>query len=329
MRSTLIALLLFLAACGEQPSTQPAASGPSAASPGDGVAVVLTGVPVVAEDRTVEWCSPVIAEEGADQGAHGANVSDAAGHNNCPGIGIPIAGLANSTIDAFDQPLAWRIEGIYDGMTVRATSEPKPVKPAEYADIDLTTPCTDLRRPSSSATEEAHPLQIDPAVRNAVNRYLATIPDRYAAQWWDGANSVLNFLLTGNDVTAHRAALEEAVGTRAGVCVVGGAHWSYNELRRAQQRASVITYQEGMGLISNGKNSIANRVELDVHCSDEATVNRIHREAGNAVHVRSFLAVRNGTLDDVRARAPTSELAARCARTPNPIRASEPGASAT
>jgi hypothetical protein len=114
------------------------------------------------------------------------------------------------------------------------------------------------------------------------------------------------------------------------VCVIGGARWSYSELGRARQRASDITYEEGMGPISNGLNSLANRVELDVECSDEATIDLIEREAGdNAVLVRAFLEVRDGTLDDLRARLPASDMAARCARTPSPPHGSEPGASAT
>lgn len=138
-------------------------------------------------------------------------------------------------------------------------------------------------------------------------------------------NTVLNFLLTGDDVADHRLALEAAVGGRAQVCVVGGARWSYAELRRAQRRASDITYEDGMGPISNGPNSLANRVELDVTCSDEATIERIRREAGQAVRVRSFLMVRDATLDDLRARMPASDMATRCARTPAPPHASEPG----
>jgi hypothetical protein len=335
MRITVIALLFLVAACGEQLSTQPAAPSPSrgvTAAPADGVVVVLTGAPVVAEDGTVEWCPPVIVEPAGntvDQDVRDADVSESVGPDYCVGHhrNIPVTGLSTGAIDAFDQSVGWRVEGIYDGVAVRATGEPKPVEPVEYADPDYTTPCTNLRGQPSDASTEPHPLQIDVAVRGAVNRYLATIPDRYAAQWWDRENSVLNFLLTGDDMTDHRAALQKAVGNRARVCVVGGARWSYAELRRARRRASDITYEEGMGPISNGLNSLANRVELDVECSDEATIDRIEREAGdNAVLVRPFLTVRDGTLDGLRTGMPASDMAARCARTPSPKHASEPSA---
>jgi hypothetical protein len=347
MRIALIALLLLLAACGEQASTRPAAPSSSPASdapvvpspshavsspaaPADGVVVVLTGTPVVAGDGTVEWCPPVIVEpvaDAVDRNLRDPDVSGSLGRDSCLGYSgnIPVTGLSAGTIKAFDQSEGWRAEGIYDGGAMRATAEPKPMKLWGYAAPDFTTPCADLRGPSSGASEEPHPLQIDAAAREAVNRYLATIPDRYAAQWWDGANAVLNFLLTGEDLADHRLALEAAVGDRAQVCVVGGARWSYAELDRAQRRASDIAHEEGMGPISNGSNSVANRVELDVTCSDEATVERIKQQTGGAVRVRSFLVVRDATLDDLRARMPASDMATRCARTPVPPHPSEPG----
>lgn len=277
MRITLLALLLLIAACGDHPSARPGVSSPSPGTPvavpspvpSDGVAVVLTGAPMVV-DSGVEWCPGYVRSD------------------DCPGI--PVTGLPAGVADAFDQSPVWRVEGVYDGVTVRATGAPEPVEPTE---ADFTTPCEDLRGLSSETGN------MDPHASDAVERYLATIPERHAATWWDQANSVLTVLLTGDDVADHRAALEEAVGDRGMVCVVGGARWSAAELQRAQRRALDIAVEEGMGPWSAAINGAANRVDLDVERSDDAAIARIEQEAGEAVRVRPFIAVRDATLDDL------------------------------
>ena len=221
--------------------------------------MAITVAPLVGDGGAVTWCP------------------GSAAHEDC--AGIPVTGLSSAAIDALDQSLAWQVEGLHDGVTVRATGEPEPVDGAEP---DFTTPCADLRGQSSEAGNP----NVD--AQEAVQRYLATIPDRHAGIWWDSSNSVLTVLLTGDDVDEHRAALEDAVGDRGTVCVVGGARWSFAELEQMQQRALDIAIAEGMGPWGGGTDIVSNRVNLEVERSDAGTVDRIREEAGEAVRVRSF-----------------------------------------
>lgn len=302
MRVTLLVplLVLLLAACGQAPgagpaaSDAPAATAPAgvtqAASPSPGasraVTVVLTGAPVVAGDGAVVWCPGT------------------AGAGGCPGI--PVSGLPDAAVAALSRSVAWQVAGAYDGVTVRATGAPEPI---DHAEPDFTTACEDLRGASSETGG------MDPAAADAVEQYLATIPDRHAATWWDQQHSVLNVLLTGDDVAAHRGALEEAVGDRNAVCVIGGARWSSAELERMTRRATEIAREEGMGPWSAGPDAVANRVRLDVERSDGHTVARLRDEFGEAVDVRAFMAVRDATLDDLPAAPERGDVALETADT--------------
>jgi hypothetical protein len=293
MRTTLLALLILMAACAERPGTMPAtpttsdrtaAAVPSPA-PSGGLAVVLTGAPLVT-DGGVTWCAGSV------------------GSGDC--AGIPVTGLPDGTVEGFERSPVWRVEGVYDGVTAQATAAPEPV---DRTEPDFTTPCEDLRGLSSEMGS------MDQAASDAVEQYLATIPERHAATWWDQRNAVVTVLLTGDDVTEHRAALQEAVGDRGTVCVIGGARWSAAELDQAQQRALEIAQAEGMGPWSSGTDAVANRVDLEVERSDDASVSRIAQEAGEAVRVHAFIAVRDGTLADLPAPPARGDVELETART--------------
>jgi len=293
MRITLLALLILMAACAERPGTMPATPSPSdrtaaavpSPAPSGGLAVVLTGAPLV-DDDGVTWCAGSV------------------GSGDC--AGIPVTGLPDGAVAGFERSPVWRVEGVYDGVTVQATAAPEP---AERTEPDFTTPCEDLRGQSSETGNMDH------AAGDAVEQYVSTIPGRHAATWWDQRNAVLTVLLTGDDVTEHRAALQEAVGDRGTVCVVGGARWSAAELEQAQQRALEIAQAEGMGPWSSGTDAVANRVDLEVERSDEASVARIAQEAGQAVRVHSFIAVRDGTLADLPAAPARGDVELETAQT--------------
>jgi hypothetical protein len=276
MRATLIALVVLTAACGQQITTPPAASSPdptSGSSPG--VVAVLTGVPVVRDDGTVEWCPGAAAQDCA---------------------GIEVTGLSPEAVDAFDDPQqAWEVEGNYNGQVLAATGSPEPVDTTR--EPDFTTPCEDLR-------DQQGPGALDPAATDAVAQYVAKIPDRYAGQWWDDRAGVLTVLLTGDDVAGHQTALDEATGGGGTVCVAGGARYSYAELEQAQQRATNIANDTGMGMWSSGIDVVGNRVDLEVERSDEPARERIRQEAGDAVRIHAFLALRDATLAQIPA-APT------------------------
>jgi hypothetical protein len=267
MRATLASLLLLLTACG-QPATPPAASSPGPTSePSSGVVAVLTGVPAVAGDGTVEWCPGMASGDCA---------------------GVEVTGLSEEAVDAFDDPQqAWQVEGTYNGQGLAATAPPEPVD--VMREPDFSTPCEDLRGRQGSGN-------MDPTAADVVARYVASIPDRYAGEWWDSDAGVLTVLLTGDDVADHQAALDEAVGDRGAVCVVGGARYSYAELEQAQQRATDIANDARLGLWTSGIDTIGNRVDLEVEHSDEPTRERIREEAGDAVRIHAFLALRDATL---------------------------------
>ena len=292
MRRTLFALLLLVAAaCGGRPAPMPAEPDPTAGTPvpvpSDGVAVVITGVPEVAADGAVEWCP---FQPGAD---------------GCPGITVD--GLSADALGRFEGTgRLWAVEGVYDGGTLRATGLPQPVQRPEP---DFTTPCADLRgrQPGSG--------DIGPAASDAIQRHLASIPERNAGTWWDDDNAVMTVLLTGDDVSEHRAALEEAVGDRGTVCVVGGARWSMAELEQAQQRAMQIARDAGMGPWSASPDVVDNRVDLEVERSDEVTRERIRREAGDAVRVHAYVALRDATLGDLPAPPSRGDVELETAQT--------------
>jgi hypothetical protein len=271
MRATLIAFAVLIAACGQQAVTPSAASSPEPASASpSGVVAVLTGVPLVANDGTVEWC-PGMASDGC--------------------AGIEVTGLSQEAIDAFGDPQqAWQIEGNYDGQTLAATGPPQPVQ--LMREPDFVTPCEDLRGGRSAGN-------MDGTAADAVAQYVATIRDRYAGEWWDSEHGVLTVLLTGDDVADHRAALDEAVGDRGTVCVVGGARYSYAELEQAQQRAMDIAHDAGMGMWGSGIDTVGNRVDLDVEQSDEPARERIRQALGDAVRIHAFLALRDATLAEL------------------------------
>ena len=283
MRTTLLLLaLLIAAACAEQPSA-PVAPGPSPSSlrlpapspaPSDGVAVTLTGVPVPTGDGGVEWCAGDLP------------------HEDC--AGIPVYELPTDVLADLDHGRPWQVDGVFDGTALWATGAPVPYE-AFPGDHDFTTPCEELRGQSSALG------QMDLAAREAVEGYLVTIPERRAGTWWDDRNGVLTVLLTGDDVAEQRAALEDAVGDRGAICVVGGARWSEAELEQMQQRAVEVAQVEGMGLWSAAVDAVANRSDLHVERSDEAAEARIREEAGEAVRVHAFITVREARIADLPA----------------------------
>lgn len=287
MRITLLALLLLTTACAVDPTAAPAGTpttpGPSA--PVGAVVALLTGVPVVSDSGAVEWCP---GQPGTDGCA-----------------GITVTGLSPGAVDRIqDTGRAWSIEGSYDGATLQATGEPEPV---ERPEPDYATPCTELRGDGAG--------NMDPAADAAIAQYVATITDRFAGQWWDSDTGVMTVLLTGDDVAEHRAALEDAVGDRGTVCVVGGARYSAAELEQAQQRATDIAVDAGMGLWSSGIDAVANRVDLEVERSDEPTRERIRQEVGDAVRVHAFLALRDATLDELPAAPSAGDVELETAQT--------------
>jgi hypothetical protein len=228
---------------------------------------VLTGVPVVDADGVVQWC-PYPGED-------------------CPGV--PVTGLDAGEVQGLDG--MWQVEGAFDGQRLTATGPPEPA-PRERDDV-FATPCTDLRG------EPGDGGNMDFAAVDAIAQYVQTMPERYAGQWWDSDAAVMTVLLTGDDVAEHRAALEQAVDGRGTVCVVGGARWSLAELQRAQNRATEIANAAGLGVWSSSADEVDNRVDLEVERSDEPTRERIRQEAGEAVRIHAFIALRDATLAEL------------------------------
>lgn len=285
MRVVVIALLL-VTACGEA-ATSPEPTPSASARPASTVTAVLTGVPVVRDDGTVRWC-PNAAIEGC--------------------AGIPVTGLTAQWRDAFDdRGQAWAVEGAYDGEQLVASGPPAPVAPTRSE--SFVTPCTDLRGQHDGAGNP------DQAAVEAIAGYIETIPDRYAGQWWDSDAAVMTVLLTGDDVADHRAALQEAVGARGTVCVAGGARYTAAELEAAQQRAVQIAVDEGLGMWSAGTDTVGNRVDLEVERIDEPTRERIRQQAGDAVRIRAYVALREATLAQLPEPAPKSDIVLETADT--------------
>lgn len=297
MRTTLLALMLLLTtACAQEPvdrstrgqPTMPSATGQPATPSAPGVAVVLTGVPVVDDDGAVQWC------------AHAGP--------GCPGV--PVTGVDAGAVEGLEgAQQAWQVEGIYDGRRLAATGVPEPA-PRE-PDADFATPCEDLRGEPGGGGN------MDMAAVDAVVQYVSTIPERYAGQWWDSDAAVMTVLLTGDDVDEHRAALEDAVGERGTVCVVGGARWSEAELQQAQSRATEIATSAGLGLWSSSTDVVRNRVDLEVERSDEETRERIRREAGESVRVHAFIALRDAAIAELPAPPDRGDITLETADTRN------------
>jgi hypothetical protein len=285
MRVVVIALLL-VTACGEA-ATSPDPTPSASASAGSTVTAVLTGAPVVRDDGTVMWC-PNASVEGC--------------------AGIPVTGLTSEWRDALDDPgRIWAVEGAYDGEQLAASGPPEPVAPTRSE--SFATPCSDLRGEHDGTGNP------DPAAAEAIARYVETIPDRYAGQWWDSDTGVMTVLLTGEDVAGHQAALGDAVGARGTVCVAGGAHYTAAELDAVQRRAIEIAADAGLGPWSAGTDTVGNRVDLEVERIDEPARERIRQQAGDAVRVRAFLALRDATLAQLPEPPPKGDVALETADT--------------
>jgi hypothetical protein len=288
MRATLLVLVLSIAACGPQTASPSDVPSPSEASPpsstapsaASDVTVILTGVPMVADDGGVTWCPGI-------------------GENGC--AGIEVTGVMPDAIPPApgDEIRLWQVEGRFDGQRLAASGPPERV---DSPTDDFSTPCEGLRGEHDVGGN------MDPAAADAVAGYVGTIPDRYAGEWWDGEVAVLTVLLTGEDVADHRAALEDAVGDRGTVCVVGGARHSLAELQRAQERATEIAMDAGMGLWSSGVDVVANRVDLEVERSDEPSRRRIRREVGDMVRIHAFMALSDATLAQLPAPPPAGDV---------------------
>jgi hypothetical protein len=294
MRVTVLILVLLVAACGPQAASPSGAPSPSSAMPSAApstaaVTVILTGVPVVAGDGSIRWCP-------------------GAGDPNC--AGVDVTGVSPDAMPAADGDdiQAWQIEGRYDGRKLVASGPPE-LADRQARDADFSTPCGDLRGRDDSSGN------IDPAAADAIAAYVATIPDRHAGLWWDQETAVMTVLLTGDDVADHRAALEEAIGDRGTVCVVGGARHSLAELERAQQRATEIAMDAGLGLWSSGVDVVANRVDLEVERSDQPTRRRIRQEVGDIVRIHAYMTLRDATLAQLPAAPSPGDVALETADT--------------
>jgi hypothetical protein len=228
-------------------------------------------VPAEAGDGPVEWC-PYPTSDGC--------------------AGIEVTGLSEEAVAALSDPeQVWQVEGDYDGEQLVATRPPRPVEWRPESAFPM--PCEGLRG------ERGKWGDTDPGAGGLVTRYLATIPDRQAGEWWSSGMTVLTVQLTGDDIADHKAALEEAIGDRGTLCVVGGARYSIGELEQAQRRATDVAMDAGLGVWGSDIDVVDNRVDLELDYSDEPTRVRIREDSGDAVRIHAFLALRDATLADL------------------------------
>jgi len=213
-QSILIALVLFVLACGEPAPQSGTATLPggttttpttTAAPPGDGVAVVVTASAVEQPDGSIELCPP---------GMTGA----------CPGIVLD-GEIDPDLVASAENPVVVEVTGRYDGRSLLAGSAPVQVEYSANAPAEFDSLCPDLQ-----GTSRVNP---DESLIQAVTNYTAGQAE-FAAMWWDRNSAILTLWFKGDDVSAHQDAIGEMAGDEP-ICVAGGARFSETELLEASE----------------------------------------------------------------------------------------------
>ncbi len=230
--------------------------------PADGaVRVAITGTLTTGPDGAVEVCKPREVED-------------------C--FGVAVAGdLADAVIG--DPAHTYRMVGDYDGRTVTLTEPPVRVDRPGLGEIDFSTPCEGLT--GSGGPGAVEPVQL-----------YATGAEGYAGSWWDDDAGVFTVWFTGDDVSAHEAAIDELRGDGA-VCVIGGADYTDAELRVAQG-AVVDELAEEIGMSAAWGDTIRNRVVVDAEHVDPTLLARVE-QIHPGIEVLAFLEVLDGSVADL------------------------------
>lgn len=235
--------------------------------------------------------------------------------NVCPADGEQCAGVVVTGPHAKDVAAAAErddviveITGRYDGATLAADGPPSVVTFGEL-ERPFGTPCESVEgtptRPSTG------PWQGNPpdGTFEALDEWIATHRDRYAASWWDGETYTVNVLVTGSVTDELRDGVEQrvrdAIGGRpggdVGVCLTGDASATEHELAIASGRLERVVADLGESYAVSGWSSAPRRGVIEVTAShmDMPTVDALSRAAGVPVDVWAFLTVLDGMVADL------------------------------
>jgi hypothetical protein len=267
---------LIVAACGagpdptanpgttEPPSTLPAS--PSTTAPAqipttDGVAVIVTATPVEQPDGSVELCPP---------GRSGP----------CPGIAL--AGeIDHEMLTTEGTPTVVQVSGVYDGRSLTPSSDPIAIDYPPIAEPDFSSLCPDLH-----GTASVNP---DEDLQTSIGTYIEQQPD-FAEMWWDRESAILTIWFKGEDVKAHRTAIE-SLAEGEPVCVAGGADFSLAELLEASNLIQSFRDSRGQPLATGGYGvgGLENRIDLAVEEIDVATRIALTELVGERVVLYPFI----------------------------------------
>lgn len=294
--TTLLLLVLVGSACGPaDPSPAPSTPSPELsirASPpadvrGGAVRVRAVGRPLV-EDGQVHLCP------GADP---------------CAGVAVTGAHAAEVRRAADRRDVLVRLTGWYDGATLAADTPPE-VLSADELDPPYDTPCAGVEGTPHPGTQKDPELRNPPeAVFDAARGWVAAHRDRYAALWWDDRAWAITLLVTDTDVAPVRAELARRIGTAAadrpggdvGVCVVGGAPATEDELEAASDRIGDVVdgLGRGYGIDAWAPDPRRGSVQIWASHMDRATIDRLRGGSAVPVEVWAFLTVLDGSVDDL------------------------------
>lgn len=262
----LIPVLLLAGACTKPQGMPTPSTDPNA------VEVLITATPVMTE-AGIELC-PV--------GMNG----------KCPGII-----LEGDLAPEFFQPVAQhppviRIQGSYDGARLIPTTPAVRISPHPPFGLgSFASLC-----PGMTGTGGPNPY-----VENLTS-YTQSVPDTFAAMWWDQNTSVMTVWFVGDDVEGHRSAIEAALGPTDGVCVAGGARFSEADLLEAMDLLAAITDRRGdLATGGYGIYPLANRIAFNIQEIDAALRQVIANTVGERVVSSPYLEVINDTLADLPA----------------------------
>jgi hypothetical protein len=185
-------------------------------------------------------------------------------------------------------PIVIQVTGAYDGRRLVPESPPTAVEYPPLAESDFASLCPDLRgSPSLNSPDD---LTAD------IGNYVSSQPD-YAETWWDSESSVLTVWFKGDDVAAHKAAIE-ALADGEPVCVAGGARFSQAELLAASELINQFRDSRGEPLNTPGYGvgGLDNRIDLAIDELDVPTRAALNDLVGERVVLYPFIELLDETL---------------------------------
>ena len=266
--------------------------------------VAVTTVPLVAVGSTVPLTAP------------GASMSSGPAGVSAPGVDVIVTGLLGRNPDGTAEVCMWESEclGVRIAGSVSSALDGRWVEAGGSFDGHWLAPTESVREvtmPPSMAGSSREPRcpEIPPGnppgqdVTEAAQRYTDTVSDLFAGSWIDG-NGVLNYFFVGDDIEAHRVAIDEAM--RGGpVCVVGGARWSQAELAAVSDQIFDYRFRTDLYL-SGGASSVDNVVHVYARLLDDETRQWLS-QYGERVRVSSYVELVDAPRADFPAIAPILE----------------------